>query len=226
MKNKICVLLILVFSFVFLCAFKGGSGFSVEADDSFAVATKSSEVEQVAERLSLETAEVSSYFKQNALKFIAISEDGKTQIRISRFADSFSGDIYDSENLTPEKIAEMASLYGADTGKVDIVENGGRKFAKITEVLEDSGGEYTSTQYVTVASGRTFVISCYNPGKTTSAEVEKVFGTFTVKSIDEHIKSYSLGRKLVMPAIIIACILVAVTVIGLIRRLYQKENLD
>ena len=226
MKKKICILLLVVFSFVLLSAFKGGSGFSVEVDDSFAVATKSSEVEEVAQRLSLETEEVFSYFEQNALKFIAISEDGKTQIRISRFADSFSGDIYDSENLTPENIAEMVSLYGADTGKVDIVENGGRKFAKITEILEDSGGQYTSTQYVTVASGRTFVISCYNPGKTTSEEVEKIFGTFTVKSIDEHIKSYSVGKKLVLPAIIIACIFVAVTVIGLIKNLYQKENLD
>ena len=212
-----------MFLFSFLVAFKGGSGFSIEVDDSFAVATKSSDVDSVAERLNIEPTEVKSYFKQNALKFIAVSEDTLTQIRVSRFADNFSGDVYDSKNLDEDLIKKMVSLYGADDSVASIVESNGRKFAKITDVLKDSGGVYTSTQYVTVAGGKTFIISCYNSGNSTSSEVQKIFQTFSVKDIDERIGSYSVGKKLVLPAIIIMCAIVVISVIGVCRHFYEND---
>ena len=222
MFKKLSVLFVLAVLLCFLCGFKGGSGFTIEVNNSYAVATKASEVDTVAKRLSLEETEVASYFKQNALKFIAVSEDTKTQIRISRFADNFSSDVYDAQNLTDEQLSEMVSLYGADSQSANIVENNGRKYAKITDVLEDSGGVYTSTQYITVAGGRTHVISCYNPGDFTSQEIEDIFSTFSVRDMTERINSYENRSKWIIPLIVIMCGVVGITVVGICKKLYIK----
>lgn len=220
--KKVYILPFAILVLSLLLAFKGGSGFNIEVDNSFAVATKASEVDTVAERLSMEKEEVAAYFKQNALKFIAVSEDTKTQIRISRFADNYSSDVYDTQNLTDEQVGEMVSLYGADSQSASIIESGERKYAKIVDVLEDSGGVYTSTQYVTIAGGRTYVITCYNPGDTTSAEVEDIFSTFFVRDMSERISSYETRKKWVIPFIVIMCGAVGVSVVGLCKKLYEK----
>ena len=209
-------------SLFLLMAFKGGSGFNIEVDNSYAVATKASEVDTVAERLSMEQSEVKAYFKENALKFIAVSKDTKTQIRISRFADNFSSSVYDAQNLTDEQINEMASLYGADSDVVSIIESGNRKYAKTTNVLEDSGGVYTATQYATVAGGRIYVITFYNPGEATSKEVEDIFSTFYVRDMTERINSYEVQKKWTIPFIVIVSLAVVIIVISLCKKLYEK----
>lgn len=222
MNKKICAVFTAIIALFSLLAFKGGSGFNIEVDNSYAVATKASEVDNVAERLSMEPSEVKAYFKENALKFIAVSKDTKTQIRISRFADNFSSSVYDAQNLTDEQVNEMVALYGADSDIVSIIESGSRKYAKTTNVLEDSGGVYTATQYVTVAGGRIYVITCYNPGETTSKEVEDIFSTFYVRDMTERISSYEVQKKWVIPFIVIMSVAVVVVVISLCKRLYEK----
>ncbi len=216
--------LVLLLLLMFLVGFKGGNGFTIEIDNSFAVATKSSEVDTVAERLNMDQAQVASYFKNNALKLIAVSGDKKTQIQISSFADNFSSSVYDAENLSKEDLSEMVSLYGGSFDAVETVENNGRSFAKITQVLEDSGGVYTSTQYVTVAGGRTFIITCHNPGETTSQEIENIFSTFTARNITERIERFEDRRRWIVPAIIVMCGIVGISVIGICRKLYQKQS--
>ena len=222
MKRNIYLLPVIILLLVFTLAFKGGNGFTIEVNNSFAVALKASESDNVAERLQVENSVVKDYFKENSLVFIAVSSDTKTQIRISRFADNFSGSVYDSENLSDEKITEIVSLYGADAQSAEITESGGRKFAVMTELLKDSGGVYTSTQYVTVAGGKTYIITCYNPGEGTSEEVEKIFSTFYVRNMDDRISSYESRKKWILPAIIAMCAVVGVSVIGLCKKLYIK----
>ena len=171
MRKKLCLLPLLIAIFLLLSAFKGGSGFSIETDDDFAVATDSSKVGDVADRLGMSKQEVTSYFTKNSLVFIAVSKDKGTQVRISRFEDEFSKKVYDTEKMSDAQIIEMMSLYSESSGVVKAVENGGRKFARTMQVLEDSGGKYTATQYVTVANGQVYLITCYNPGVGTSEEV-------------------------------------------------------
>lgn len=222
MKKKVCFLPLLILLLVFALSFKGGDGFTIEVDNSFAVALKASESDNVAERLKVDENVVKSYFKENSLVFIAISKDTKTQIRISRFADNFSSSVYDSENLSDEKISEMVSLYGGDAQSAETIESGGRKFAVMTELLKDSGGVYTSTQYVTVAGGKTYIITCYNPGDDTSKDVERIFSTFYVRNMDDRINSYAARKKWILPAIIAMCAVVGVSVVGLCKKLYIK----
>ena len=211
-----------VIAVLFFSAFKGGSGFTIEIDDSFAISTEASDVEDIAERLNLDEEVVASYFDLNDLKLIAVSEDTKTQIRISRFADNFSSSVYDAENLTEAQIGEMLSLYGGSNKTFEIIENDSRKFAKITETLKDSGGVYTSTQYVTVAGGRTYVITCYNPSDSTSAEVEKIFSTFTVRDMTTRIEQYKWKKNWIIPGIVAMCIVLGIGVFGLCKKLYEQ----
>ncbi len=222
MKKAVGLLLLLLMITLVLTGFKGGSGFTIEIDDSFAIATKASEVDSVAERLGIERDIAVSYFKQNDLKLIAVSENTKTQIRISRFADNFSSSVYDAENLSDEQIAEMVSLYGGENKTTEIIESDGRKFAKIVEVLEDSGGVYTCTQYVTVAGGRTYIITCYNPSDSTSKEIEDIFSTFTARDMTTRLDRYSFRKKWIVPGVIIMCAVVGVSVIGICKKLYEK----
>lgn len=222
LKRKTVLLPIILIALCFLAAFKGGSGFTVEVDNSYAVATKASEVDTVAQRLQMDEATVAQYFKNNALKFIAVSKDTKTQIRISRFQDDFSSDVYDAQNLTDEQIGEMVSLYGAEEENVTVINNSERKYAKIVDVLKDSGGVYTSTQYITVAGGRTYIITAYNPGEATSKEVEKIFSTFSVRDMTERLRSYETQKKWILPFVVIMCVIVAISVIGICKKLYEK----
>ncbi|MBO7520331.1 MAG: hypothetical protein J6T73_06085, partial [Clostridia bacterium] len=127
MKKATYILLFAVAAILIFSGFKGGNGFTIEVSNSYAVATKASEVDIVAARLNMEEDAVASYFKENELVFIAVSSDGKTQIRISRFADNFSSAVYDAQNLTDEQIDEMVSLYGADAESSSIIESDNRK---------------------------------------------------------------------------------------------------
>lgn len=218
----ILLLQLAIVSLLILSGFKGGSGFTIEVDDSFAVATKISEVDEIAERLGIEREEAAAYFKQNDLKFIAVSEDTETQIRVSRFADDFSSVVYDAENLTEDQISEMISLYGGSEEKTEIIDSDGRKFAKTVEVLKDSGGIYACTQYVTVAGGRIYVITCYNPSDKTSEEVEKIFSTFTARDMTTRLESYKWQKKWIVPGVIATCAVVGVCVVGILKKLYEK----
>ncbi len=222
MKKNACLITILLLLSAFLFGFKGGNGFTIEIDNSFAIATDASEVDTIAERLNMEKSQVASFFRENGLKLIAVSQDTKTQIRISNFADNFSSSVYDAENLTQEQLSQMISLYGESYENVEVIESAGRNFAKITEVLKDSGGVYTSTQYITVANGRTYVITCHNPGETTSEDIEKFFSSFNIRNMTDKINGFQFQKKWIMPAIIVMCGIVGISVIGICRKLYQK----
>ena len=85
MKKTVYIFLFAIAAVLVFSGFKGGNGFTIEVNNSYAVATKASEVDIVADRLNMEEDAVAAHFKENALVFIAVSSDGKTQIRISRF---------------------------------------------------------------------------------------------------------------------------------------------
>lgn len=222
MKKATYILLFAVAAILIFSGFKGGNGFTIEVSNSYAVATKASEVDIVAARLNMEEDAVASYFKENELVFIAVSSDGKTQIRISRLTDDFSSAVYDAENLTDKQAAQMISLYSESYDTADVIESGGRKFAKTAETLKDSGGVYTATQYVTVGGGETYVISCYNAGNGTSAEVEDIFSTFALEDMSTRINNYDKYGKWLIPFIIITCGAVGITVFGLCKKLFEK----
>ena len=222
MRKKLCLLPIFIIALLFLTAFKGGNGFSIETGDDFAVATDSSKVGDVAERLGISKQEVASYFTKNSLVFIAVSKDMGTQVRIARFEDEFSKKVYDVENLNDAQVIEMMSLYSKSPGVVKSVENGGRKFARTLQVLEDSGGKYTATQYVTIAGGQVYLITCYNSGVGASSEVNKIFSSFSVNDISTNIKNYGTQKKWLIPAIVAIFAVVAVSAGSLCLKLYEK----
>ena len=234
MRKKLYVLPLILIIFFMFTGFKGGSGFQIEVDDSYAVATEKKEVTAVAERLGVDEKDVKTYFSKNHLKFIAVSKDKMTQIRVAKFADtrtvtdSATGEekdliatIYDSENLTDEQLSQIILLYSNVQSTATVVESNGRKFAKTTEVLEDSGGVYTTTQYLTIAGGRTYIITCYNPGEETSDEVEKIFSTFTATDMTTRINDYESKKKWVIPLIILLCGIVGVSVFGICRSMFK-----
>ena len=224
MKKSVCVLAIIVLSFFILTGFSGGDGFNIEINNSYAVATEAGEVDTVAARLNTDEATVASYFKENALSLIAISEDGETQIRISRFSDNFSSRVYATENLTDKQISEMISLYSSSYDTAAVIESGGRKFAKTTGLVKEKDGsvDYTVTQYVTVGGGRTYIITCYNPGQGTSNEIKDIFSTFKIENMTNSIDKYESHKKWIIPLMIITCGVIGLTVFGLCKRLFEK----
>ena len=223
MRKTVLILSVFILSFLLLTGFKGGDGFDIEISNSYAVATDSDEVDTVAARLNTDEETVASYFRENALTLIAVSEDGETQIRISRFSDNFSSDVYDTENLTDKQVSEMISLYSSSYDTATVIESDGRKFAKTVGLLKENGQvKYTVTQYVTVGGGRTYIITCYNSGNSTSKEVEDIFSTFKVENMTNSLNSYSTRKKWIIPLIIVMCGAVGLSVFGLCKRLFEK----
>ncbi|MBO4433164.1 MAG: hypothetical protein J5852_06510 [Clostridia bacterium] len=224
MKKAILILSVFFLSFLILTGFKGGNGFDIEIGNDYAVATEADKVDTVAARLNTDAAKVASYFKENAVSLIAVSADGGTQIRISRFSDNFSSSVYDTENLTDEQVSEMISLYSSSYDTATVIESGGRKFAKTTGIIKEKDGkvDYTVTQYVTVGGGRTYIITCYNPGQGTSKEIEDIFSTFTVESMTARIDGFETRKNWIIPLIIVACGVIGLSVYGLCKRLFEK----
>lgn len=213
LKKSFLALTLVIFAFVTLCGFKSNEGFSLEVDESFAISS-GEDVSAVSERLNLPASEIELYFKNEGLKFIAVSEDTLTQIKLSAFEDESSVGV-DAKDLSEE---QMLSLFSSLSGTVSVVRSGDRNYAKTQEVHKDSGGIYTATQYLTVANGKTWFLSCYNPGDKTSDEIEAVFNSLSfeakdtrIDDINSQIDEYNTKKNWIIPFIVVMC---AVLLVG------------
>ena len=196
--------------------------FNITVPDSFTVARKGDSLDGVARNLQMDTAKLSEYFSKNGLVYFAVSADTKTQVRLSEFSDNFSSQVVDICYLKENELNEFIKAVGGENSN-ELVQNGSRKFVKIQSTLTDSGGDYTVTQYITIANGKTYYLACYNEGSGESAQINEIFKSFSLSSLQTAAEE----MKVKMPWYIAGIALFSVaTAAGAIRVIisYKKSH--
>lgn len=202
--------------------------YTIKPSDNFIAARSGDDLTEISEKLNIPLPDLKTYFSENGLLYLAVSDDTKTQIKISAFSDNFSSEVDDIALLDDVGLNEFINAVSDDPDHPALlVENGGRKYIRVKDTLNDSGGVYTVTQYITICNNKTYYFAGYNPGEDTSDEVNAIFKSFNlnknvlknVKAQQEQInKQYFFINLGVVGFIIIAVI----SLIGIIKSQFKK----
>ena len=199
--------------------------YSISPSDNFITAQHGDNLTEISQKLNMSTDDLSTYFNKNGLVYLAVSDDAKTQIRLSAFTDNFSSAVSDISYLDQTALNEFMSAVSEDgESSCELVTSNGRKYIVVKDTLQDSGGAYTVTQYITICDSKTFYLSCYNEGEDTSDEIHSVFNGFYLKSIETEEGTNTTPLVFIAIGVIIFTCLAIVMIIGIIKKLTAKEN--
>ncbi len=227
---------VLIFSIVFalllsLCVSAKVDTYNISVPNNFTVAASGNDLEAVAKKLNLEQAVINEYFTQNGMLYLAVSDDAKTQVRLSALGDNFSSKVGDISHLNEDMLNEFITAI-AGNHPTSIVENNDRKFVVIKNTLNDSGGTYTVTQYVTIANNKTYYLVCYNDGTDTADEISNIFNSFKItasnnsSSADENNEKSKKYSYHIVIAAISGVVFFGIAVLMIIGIIKPQKNIN
>ena len=226
MKVKIITVVAAVLLLLNLNVSAANFEYTLSPGDNFTSVTYGDDLSDIAKKLNMTTDKLNSYFSKNGLLYLAVSDDAKTQIRLSAFTDNFSSAVGDISNLDKEGLQEFKNSLSDDSENTFYTQsNDGRKFIATQNTLQDSGGVYTVTQYITVCDSQIFYLSCYNEGEETSSEVQSVFENFKLNSIKPQSSSNVLNF-IIIPGIVIFSVIAVVMIVGIVKSVRNKNNFN
>lgn len=193
--------------------------YNISPGEDFTCVSYGDDMTDIAQKLNMTADELNAYFNKNGLLYLAVSDDTSTQIRLSAFTDNFSSTVCDISHLNEEQLNEFMNSISdnVETG-CTITDNNGRKYVTVTNTLNDSGGVYTVTQYVTICDSKTFYLSCYNNGTETSEQVKNIFNNFSLNSVTTEKGGFDIKFVFIAAGIVIFLGLAVVTVIGIVKK--------
>lgn len=224
MKLKILAVVAIIFMLVGVQISATAYEYNISVPEGYAIATKDGVHSLVAERLGMTTEEVDAFINENEILYFAVSEDLKTQARLSAFTDNFSSAVNDIAYLDSVKLEEFkTALCGESEGEILKLQD--RLFIVSAKTLNDSGGDYTVTQYITLCGGKTYYLSCYNDGEGTSDEVMKIVESFSLSEIQESNNSFFItSRIIIFAGIALFSIIAVVMTVGIIKLARAKDD--
>lgn len=203
--------------------------YNITVDENFSVVTADDDLKAMSQKLNISEDSLSSYFKSGLL-YLAVSKDNQTQIKLSSYTDEFSSTVKDISFLDGAAIEEFKNTLCGDGDYICTTQiNKGRTFIVMQKTLSDSGGIYTVTQYITICDGKSYHLSCYNPGTQTSDTVKSIFESFSLNVENGEVNTQEI--KTLPPWFFITSIAVfllasIITAISIIRFYKTKQNND
>ena len=107
MKTRIFNIFIILITVLLLSAATVSQDFSIALGDEFVSVQSGDNLDTVSQKLSLTTAQLKSYF-DDGLLYLAVTDDGKTQIKISAYTNNFSSEVVDISNLDDQMLYKFA----------------------------------------------------------------------------------------------------------------------
>lgn len=213
-----------------LSVFAAGTGIKINAGKEFTVLLSGENEKELAEILGIAEDELISYCRDNGIEYLAVNRDNTKQIRLSVKQTEFSSAVINFSNLSDENIAAVIpEIIGVSNVKCETADKNGQKFAKILLSSSDSGGEYTVSQYITVANKKLFILSVCTAADKDIEYADKIFEGFDAEDFN-HTKSQKNGYSgIIVGAIailVVGCAFVAVTLIRDIRSDYALKISD
>lgn len=232
MKYRILAVIVAIMFILSIGVGAASYEYTISTDDGFISARTNDDLTDISEKLNMTPQDLNSYFTKNGLLYIAVSLDGKTQVKISAFTDNLSSEVGDISSLGDDVMTQFIDSVSRDAATpAQIVINNDRKFLYLKDTLKDSGGVYTVTQYVTICNNKTYYFTGYNDGEDTSEEISDIFKSFKLNEIAQK-SSHNTAKssdELVLPTILINCgialfVLIAVIALYSIIKFYFKKN--
>lgn len=227
-KKLICTAAVIAVSA--LSVFAAGTGIKINAGKEFTVLLPGENEKELASILGITEDELIGYCRDNGIEYLAVNRDNTKQIRLSVKQTEFSSAVINFSNLSDENIAAVIpEIIGVSNVKCETADKNGQKFAKVCMSSSDSGGEYTVSQYITVANKRLFILSVCTAADKNTDYADKVFEGFDSEDFN-HTKSQKNGYNgIIVGAIailVVVCAFVAVTLVRDIRSDYAVKNGD
>lgn len=223
MKIRILAVAAVILILVSLCVCAAGYEYTISPSEQFTAVNHGDDLSGIADKLNMTTDELNGYFNKNSILYLAVSDDTKTQIRLSAFTDNFSSAVADISLLDDDGLREFKEAVSADNENAFFTESAdGRKFIAVKSTLQDSGGTYTVTQYITICNNKTFYFSGYNEGSDTSDDINSAFKSLALREIPVD-TNYDTYITLIIIGIVIFSALAIFLVIDIIR-LKSKNN--
>lgn len=225
MKYRILTVIIVLLTILNMNVSALGYEYSITPSDNFTFAKQGDDLTKIAKKLNMTTDDLNKYFSDNKLIYLAVSDDVKSQIKISVTEDEFSKKINDISLLDDNALNNFAKSLSSDSS---IVTNNDRKFVLVNDTHKDSGGIYTVTQYITICDGKTFYFIGYNDGKDISKEISSVFKTFTLNQQQSDSADNNVFSIVIIIGIVVFGMVAIIMVIGIIRLKIKdyKESKD
>lgn len=225
MKYRILTVIIVLLTILNMTVSALGYEYSITPSDNFTFAKQGDDLTQIAKKLNMTTDDLNKYFSDNKLIYLAVSDDVKSQIKISVTEDEFSKKVNDISLLDDNVLNNFAKSLSSDSS---IVTNNDRKFVLVNDTHKDSGGIYTVTQYITICDGKTFYFIGYNDGKDISKEITSVFKTFTLNQQQSNSADNNVFSIVIIIGIVVFSMVAIIMVIGIIRLKIKdyKESKD
>lgn len=225
MKYRILTVIIVLLTILNMTVSALGYEYSITPSDNFTFAKQGDDLTQIAKKLNMTTDDLNKYFSDNKLIYLAVSDDVKSQIKISVTEDEFSKKVNDISLLDDNVLNNFAKSLSSDSS---IVTNNDRKFVLVNDTHKDSGGIYTVTQYITICDGKTFYFIGYNDGKDISKEITSVFKTFTLNQQQSDSADNNVFSIVIIIGIVVFSMVSIIMVIGIIRLKIKdyKESKD
>lgn len=225
MKYRILTVLLVLLALFSLSVSAASYEYSISPGDDFTAAQHGDDLTEISQKLNMSVDDLNTYFNKNGILYIAISDDAKTQVRLSAFTDNFSSLANDISYLNDDALNEFISAVSEDgENNCKIIVNNNRKFIVVKDTLKDSGGVYTVTQYITICNSKTFYLSCYNSGEDTSEQIDSVFKSLTINSIQTNKNNDNTVLIFIALGILILSTISVVMIIGIIKNFTVKKN--
>ena len=107
---------------------------------------------KIAAALNIDSEELSSYISENNVEYFAVNKENTVQIKLTVNITEFSSSVSNLSNLSDGNIESLLpEITGIDGIRGEVLDKNGQKFAKIQLSSNDSGGDYSVTEYITAA---------------------------------------------------------------------------
>lgn len=224
MKYRILSIFIILLTLLSITVSASSYEFTISTGDGFVSVNHGDDLTVVSEKLNTTPQELNSYFAKNGLLYLSVSDDAKTQIKISAFTDNFSSSVNDISYLDDDTLTEFISAVseGSDS-PAEVVLNNDRKYLCVKDILRDSGGVYTVTQYITICNNKTFYFAGYNEGEDTADEITTAFKSFSLQEKVLDTPDYTIPIAFVIVGIVVFSLVAVIMVIGIIKS-YLKDK--
>lgn len=214
MKIKIIITAVLTFLCIMpaFTVFAASDDYTVKEQDGFTICYGDKNLESAAKIMGISKGELSKKFREDDILFVAVNKDNSIQVRLSRYQTELSKKAEDISAFSDDLLNELfPELKNDNYAKTTI---GKTTFIKNTENLKDSGGDYTSEQYITIKNGYIYQISVYVSEKADKAVADEFVNG--IKILNAVI--YSPRQKiLVGGGIAVFVLLIIIMVKGIIK---------
>ncbi len=178
MKLKILTVTLLVVSLIFTLSVSAVSDVKLSVDDEFF--TLSDDIDKLCEITGQTEKEIREYCSAEGIVFLALNEKNTKQIKVTSKKTAFSEKVGNISFMNESEIKEIASLLIKDfsNAKFAIEEKNSQKFIYTESLLKDSGGEYTQTNYITVADECIYTLSFSTSSEESTDYIKPIFASF------------------------------------------------